>query len=277
MDFLLALEKVAITVANPWGMRYYASMFILTTMAPLRFCDTRDAYHLRLSESAICGASIDHKSKNADPMQRAAPAAGFSTDLWLAPITNLWKKIKPNEGCTTSLSPRVDPQWGLVSRRVATNGTAQAALAKLERHLGFSLGLRIHSPRTFFATCDGQLRFSREERENLGRWAAGSVMPDRYDREVCVTELLLRNDIPRRINEHGRMPQQAFCVPKASQPLSELPPSQAHTEKSDGRDSSPEGDVASASLSETSEYEPDVDIADLDDLKSPIKVKLIDE
>ena len=71
------------------GLRYYAATFVLMTMAPLRFCDARDVYGIWLTESA-CGASIDNKSKNADPMAWAVPKSGlFSNALWIAPIARL--------------------------------------------------------------------------------------------------------------------------------------------------------------------------------------------
>ena len=117
------------------------------------------------------------------------------------PVVKWWSKIKPKEGQTANSFHRVGGEWEVLSRRSGANGTAQAALTKIERALGFTLGLKLHSPRTFFATCAGLLRFPREEREKLGRWAAASVMPDRYGRAVCVTELLLRGDILRRISE----------------------------------------------------------------------------
>ena len=213
VEFIFALERIADAHEYPWGMRYYASMFVLMTMTSLRFCDTRDVVKVWVTETAICGVSVDHKTKNAEPTQWAAPKSGLVTDsLWLAPIARLWKKISPADGHAVNMSPRADGEWNLVTRKVGTHGTAQAALLRLEEVTGFKIKLRIHSPRTFFATCAGQLRFPREEREKLGRWVAGSVMPERYDRSVCVTELGIRNDIINRINTQGWRPQSAFNV-----------------------------------------------------------------
>ena len=56
------------------------------------------------------------------------------------------------------------------------------------------------------------ITFSREDREKLGRWAPGSLMPDRYDRATCTTELRLRNEILERIRS-GWEPTNSFETP----------------------------------------------------------------
>ena len=246
-------------------------MFVLMTLASLRFCDTRDVSEFNINDSAVFGVSVDHKSKNAELMAWAAPKSGFATDsLWLAPISKLWVKIQPKEGCFTYMFPLLGPTFSLVSRRVATNGTAQAVLTALERKLGFKIGARLHSPRNFFATCAGQLRFSREERERekLGRWAPGSIMPERYDRAGCVTELRIRSDIVSRILTEGWMPEPAFSagshsakVPVKTEPDSQVPKSQS-SEIDNAQFGGKIEDLASSpEASSTSEEE--VDIADL--------------
>ena len=103
-----------------------------------------------------------------------------------------------------------------MKRRVVTNGIAQHALARIEAHLKYDLKLKLHSPRNFFATCASRLRFPLEERGKLGRRAKGSVMPDRYGRALCATELRLRGDVINRINR-GWRPTGAFEVPPSQE------------------------------------------------------------
>ena len=62
-EFIMALERVAISREEPFGMRYYAAMFVLMTLASLRFCDTRDVSEFCINDSAAHGVSVDHKSK----------------------------------------------------------------------------------------------------------------------------------------------------------------------------------------------------------------------
>ena len=109
--------------------------------------------------------------------------------------------------------PYFTTDWVTDFTRAATNGTAQAALTRLEDACGYKgLGCTLRSPRSWFATCATQLAFKREDRITLGRWAAGPAMPDRYDRGVCVTEPRLRNDILGQVNG-GWKPQRAFEIP----------------------------------------------------------------
>ena len=102
--------------------------------------------------------------------------------------------------------------WSVDLKRGGTHGTAQAALSRLEHEFGFKLTLTLHSFRNFFATCAHQLLRPREDREKLGHWAPGSVMPDRYDRATCATELRLRNEILTKVAT-GWRPTESFEVP----------------------------------------------------------------
>ena len=151
VEVIAALEKVAINQHEPRGRRYYASMFILMTMASLRCCDTRGVFDLRVSGSAICGLPADRRRKNKELTQWASPKGGIATDTRFEPITRWRGKIAPKEGHSANLLPRIGNGWELVSRRAGTSGAVQAVLSKLEKGLGFSLGLRLRSPMAFFA------------------------------------------------------------------------------------------------------------------------------
>ena len=148
-------------------------------------------------------------------------------------------------------------EWKLISRRSATVGTAQAALNRLQTLMRLGYKLKMHSPRSFFATCASQLRFPREEREKLGHWAPVSVMPDIYDRAVCATELRIRLDVANRIT-NGRKPSAAFEVPTNNDAQATVP-SQSEIPK-------PEDDSVASETSDgavSSDSETDVFIGDL--------------
>ena len=94
----MELERIATSSDVPFGLRYYAAMFVLMTLASLRFCDTRDVADFWVTDTSVCGISIGHKSKSAELMVWAAQKSGFSTNsLWLAPLTKVWSKMGPKE------------------------------------------------------------------------------------------------------------------------------------------------------------------------------------
>ena len=52
-----------------------------------------------------------------------------------------------------------------------------------------------HSPKNLFPKAAEQMNFDARELNVVGHWASSSKMPDRYDRSVCDTEMLMRNAI----------------------------------------------------------------------------------
>ena len=153
------------------------------------------------------------KSKNGDVIQWAAPLRGLSDIKWWKPILEHWGTISVQEGETTPLYQRVNKKWE-VNPTNATSGTVQATLTRIEKEFGMENHLKIHSPRTWYATLARQLAYPREDREKLGHWAPGSLMPDRYDRALCSTELRLRNEILTKIREQNWEPVDSYEVSK---------------------------------------------------------------
>ena len=72
VEFVMELERIATSSDVPFGLRYYAAMFVLMTLASLRFCDTRDVADFWVTDTSVCGISIGHKSKSAELMVWAA-------------------------------------------------------------------------------------------------------------------------------------------------------------------------------------------------------------
>ena len=215
LELILKLECTAVSNANPSGLRLYCSLFCLMTFASLRFSDLRQVTDLWASDTAICGLSVNQKDKNGDLIQWATPREGLTkTMFWAAPLLRFWKKHKPSkQGRVIFIFPYVSNDWTIDPNRAATNGTAQAALNRIITHFGLTMKVTLHSPRNWAATCAHQLKYPREERETIGHWAPGSLMPDRYDRAVCSTELRIRNDIFSRIRDEGWQPTPAFEIP----------------------------------------------------------------
>ena len=60
----MELEKLTYDKDIPYGMRLYASLFLLMTYESLRFCDASDVAILWVADTAICGESVNRKDKN---------------------------------------------------------------------------------------------------------------------------------------------------------------------------------------------------------------------
>ena len=218
-DFVVKLEHCAADTARPDGMQLAAALFSLMTFAPLRFVDRKDVLEFWISETAVCGRSLDHKDKAGPLMSWAAPKCGIlSEGGWISPILSFWNTMTGNNvSCRGSTEYQflfhcITKDWEIDFFRAGTHGAVLACLRNLEKTLGFNTGCTLHSFRARYATCANQLAFKREDRGKLGRWAAGSVMPDRYDRATCATELRLRNEVVAQVLD-GWRPQVAFEVP----------------------------------------------------------------
>ena len=129
------------------------------------------------------------------------PLNGITNAQRWGPIITHWECVKASDigSCPTPLCPWVDKEWHSSLRRNATVGTAQATLTRIEREFGFANNLNVHSPRSWYATLTNQLLYSREDREKIGHWSPGILMPDLYDRATCATELRSRGEILEKI------------------------------------------------------------------------------
>ena len=111
----------------------------------------------------------------------------------------------------SGLIPAVDKDWAILPK-LGTFGGVRAALAKIERMIGRTPILHLHSFRSFMPTCAAQLQFDLEKRRKLGRWSASSMMPDKYDRATCATELATRARVINSFAE-GWRPAKEFEIP----------------------------------------------------------------
>ena len=147
-------------------------------------------------------------------MSWATPRRGIkSNGRWARALFAHWNLIKPKKYTFAYLFPKFDTEWVIHRQCRGTSGMTQAALVKLEQKLGFEPRLKLHSPRNWYATLANQLLMEPDKREKLGRWKKGSVMPEIYDRTVCVTELEIRNQILEKI-DLGWLPCASFEIPK---------------------------------------------------------------
>ena len=204
VDFAKLLELSTENKEFPPLKRVFCALTLLQIYASLRYIDTCYVSQLFVTNSAICGVSVDMKSPNGEIIQWAAPLNGITEAKWREPVLLRWKQVEPEEkGKTTPLYPGVGKNW-MLGKKEATRGSVQSTITKIEKGFGFKFGIRIHSPRAWRATLSKQLLYSREGREKLGRWAPGSLMPDLYDRATCATELRLRGEITQRLRRGGR-------------------------------------------------------------------------
>ena len=193
-------------------------MFTLLINASLRFCDIRDVSDLWTTAAEIVGRSLNSKDKAGALMTWAVPLWDlFTKGAWTCSLIAYWDTAKPdtndpNNPSFMFLFPYFSKGWDINFPRAATNGGAQACFNQLEKVFGLKTGRTLRPPRTWFATCANRLASKREVREKLGRWSAGSLMPGRYDRATCATELRLRSDIVNKVAD-GRRPQGAFGIP----------------------------------------------------------------
>ena len=72
--------------------------------------------------------------------------------------------------------------------------------------------LTLHSPRNFLPTVGSQADLPREARARLGHWAPTFCMPERYDRNACVSELRVRAQLLTLLAS-GWKPTLPFEVP----------------------------------------------------------------
>ena len=141
-------------------------------------------------------------------MSRATPLNGISGEIERPkPIAHYWPKAKPESEADAfrALFPHLRPGGTVDYRRCATFGFAQSQLARLEAKIGFAKACKSHTFRGWGPTCDSQLRYSREGRGELGHWAPGGVMPDRYDKATCAPELKMRDGIFGEVRSGWRL------------------------------------------------------------------------
>lgn len=125
LPLIMAMEKTAAPNANPTGLRVYCALFRLMSFASLRFPDLRQVVDNWVSNSAICGLSVNQKAKNGDLTQWATPKMGIAlTGFRESLALRYWGKIIPREGRMARLSPYVDKACEIDSHRKATNGAA---------------------------------------------------------------------------------------------------------------------------------------------------------
>ena len=253
-ELMLGMGEIANNRLTPEGLRLYAAIFSLMSLASLRFSDLREVLDFWVSDSAVCGRSVDQKDKHGALMTWATPALGLSGSTeWTLPILSFWnnRTAKKADGAFIPLFPAVSKDWCILPM-AGTSGGVQPCLARVELFMGREPLLKLHSFRTFIPTCAGQLQLDMDKRRKLGRWSATSTMPDRYDRAVCASELATRSKVLDEI-AHGWRPAADFEIPV-------LPG--AAKRKGRNNENETEDSVATDS-SETSSVSEEVDISKL--------------
>ena len=93
LQLILDLERLSVDRERPFGMRYYASAYLLMVFDSLRFSDVKAVFDIWRSETAICGRSIDRKLRSRPVITWATPSQGFITEgKWANPLFSMWEK-----------------------------------------------------------------------------------------------------------------------------------------------------------------------------------------
>ena len=214
-------------------------------LASLRFSGLREVLDFRTSDTAVCGVSVDQKDKHGALINWATPALGLNGNTnWFQPLLSFWGDVTVNKSHQDFhyISPAVNKDWKILPK-AGTNGTAQTCLGRIEKLMGRSPLLKLHSFRSFMPTCAGQLQYDLDKRRKLGRWSATSTMPDRYDRSVCATELATRSGILTEMSQ-GWRPAREFEIPDAPGIKLGSDSDSVASETSDGTLSSKEVDIS---------------------------------
>ena len=252
-ELMSDFERVATNRSLPEGLRLYASIFTLMSLAPLRLSDLREVQQFRKSDTAACGRSVDQKCKFGTIKPWATPLTGLNGNTgWVQPTLDFWdtQVSKFGQGVLRTLIPAVSDEWDIIDR-IGSDGVVRAGLARLGSFVGRDPSLKLHSFRRFIPTCAGQLEFGLSKRRKLGRWSAKSIMPEKYDRATCAAELAVRFRVLNSVAGDWR-PAAEFEIP-------EIPDLKINTAKHEGSDS------VNSETSGSSTASKEIDISKLDE------------
>ena len=129
----------------------------------------------------------------------ATTLAGAVNPEWFGPLLEHWSNMRPQlTWGAVPLYRKCSNKWDILKGKRATAGAAKAALTRLQKELRFEPMLKLHSGRAWIPTCARQLLYIREEGGNLGHWPPRILMPHRYGRAICATQLRLRGEISEK-------------------------------------------------------------------------------
>ena len=160
---------------------------------------------MEVNDDSVRGALLASKTKNfhGQNWPRACPRSGIAaTGDWVKPLMEMRQTyLVVNSHEMQFPFPRIDHNWQLVEAGPASYSTTRRKLAILRFGLGDPDGEKytLRSPKISLPTAANQMNFEQRELAAIGHWSANSKMPDRYDRSVCASELLLRNTIIRQM------------------------------------------------------------------------------
>ena len=208
LGLLRAIDNACANDSLPFGLRLYAAIFMVVAMASLRFGDTKVAYALWATDTALCRRPRDLKQKGGPIFVWASPLNGLQgNSAWASVLGGFWSKQPPLKGGRRAFSPFVDSNWVVNEGRAAGYNVAIRMFRVLRATLGFGNTIwTLHSERAWLPTCANQLGWNADDRRKIGHMAHGSVMMDHYDRAAYTTELRLRDAISRKVRARNWEP-----------------------------------------------------------------------
>ena len=215
LHMLLTFERIAADRGQPGALRYFAACIMCMVFASFRFCDTKNIREVTFKKGTVAGSCLPTKNLK-QPFYWVFPMSGFiSNGAWFDIIVDVRLRYRQCIGLPMNFLFIHTKEWKFDDTvyPAATYGSALRTFRVFLAKAGYpKANHTLHSPRNAFNTFAAQLGWSRADRATIGRWAPRSQMPAAYDRQKCVTELRLRNDVVQRIKS-GWTPTCDFELP----------------------------------------------------------------
>ena len=197
------LDGVATNKEVTPSKRDFAAGILLMSYASLRFADVQRLETCEVRSDSAHGTLLQCKKKpHGLDWRRACPRMGTTGALeWVLPLIEFrtaYARANGSEPCFTF--HRIDLTWELESAQPLPYPTTRRKLAMLCVAFGIRTGFVYSTPpKNLFPTAANQMNFDARELNIIGHWSSAPEMPERYDRSVCATELLLRNTIIQKV------------------------------------------------------------------------------
>lgn len=196
------LEGIAVNKEVAPFKRQFAAGILLMSFASLRFSDAHRLKSIDVNSDSVYGTLLTCKTKKLHGLDWpwACPIMGMAGAAeWIRPILKYRQAHLRTNGVLPSFTfPCVNRLWELDSAKAAPYSTTRRMLVLLCTSLG---GPKEESytlnppPKNLFPTAANQMNFNQRELDIIGHWASPSRMPERYDRSVCATGLLLGSTV----------------------------------------------------------------------------------
>jgi hypothetical protein len=174
--------ETLVTDAPTVSLRIFAGMMALLADGVLRWKDVQRCEQLHLTKDALVGTTWRMKKKKV-VQPWAALRKGFSGKDWADHFIRVLESCGLPGPDFLVVAPQSD--FGGFTEKIATHPDALRAMRALLVLSGLdtasALEFTLHSWRHLYPTCAKQLQLADSMQTEIGHWAQGSSMPQRYD------------------------------------------------------------------------------------------------